>query len=90
MSGAFSDPFPHAAAFAGASAPITFSVPARGLLLSNFAAASASITVQTVSGETDVIALGVTALTTPPIYLPIQAAGIQAAPNVGTITALWH
>ena len=93
MSGAFNDPFPHAASYvvSALTLPFTLPVPARELILSNFPAGAVSITVQTVSGETVVIPLGTTAITTPPITLPIQVAAILAAsPNTITITALWH
>lgn len=86
----FSDPFPHAAAFTGPSAPFVLPVPARALILSNFAAAPSSITIQTVSGETLTLSLGTPTAATPPIRLPLQVAAVIAATNVPNITALWH
>jgi hypothetical protein len=88
MSSRFADPFPHAATFT--SFPQLLNVAARGLLLSNFAAGVASVTITTVSNEQVTIPLGTTAVGNVPVYLPIQAAAINAATNVGAVTALWH
>lgn len=90
MSSRFADPFPHAAIFTSFGSPIQLGVAARGLLLSNFAAGAASITITTVSNEQVTIPLGTTAVGNVPVYLPIQAAVINAATNVGAVTALWH
>jgi glycine/serine hydroxymethyltransferase len=89
MSAIFSDPFPHAAVVT-ASTTVPLAVPARGLLLSNFAASANSITVVTVGGETVVIALGTQTTASAPIYLPIQVTMVTATTGVGTIVALWH
>ena len=89
MSSILGDPAPHAQSYT--SFPVTFPAPARGgILLSSFAAGVASITLPTVGGETVVIALGTPTVANIPIYLPIQAVGVSAAPSIGAVTALWH
>ena len=99
MSATFSDPFPHAQSYTTlTAAQITFPVVARGLLLSNFSAAAASITVLTAAGEAVTIALGTLTVASIPIYLPIQAQGFfgigatggQQLTGVQCVTALWH
>jgi hypothetical protein len=91
MSSELNYPAPHAAAYTSFGSPIPLSPPARaGLLLGSFAAGAASITVTTVGGEIVVIPLGTTAVGNVPVYLPIQAAAINAAANVGVVVALWH
>ena len=91
MSSILGDPAPHAQSYTSFGSPITLPMGARGgLLLSNFAAGAASITLTTVSGETVVIALGTPTVASAPVYLPIQAAVINAAASIGTVTALWH
>jgi hypothetical protein len=80
---------PHAQSFV--SFPVTFPIPAYGgLILSNFSAASSSITFTTLGGETVTMALGNVAATNNPYYLPIQIAAVNAVTNVGTVTALWN
>ena len=89
MSSILGDPAPHAQSYT--SFPVTFPAPARGgILLSNFAAGAASITVVTAGGETVVIALGTPTVANIPIYLPIQVAAVSAVASIGTVTALWH
>lgn len=90
MSAILNDPFPHAANVNIGSLPAAISPSARALLLSNFAAAAASITVQTVGGETVTIALGTTTVASAPVILPLQVQAITAIANIGTVTALWH
>jgi hypothetical protein len=90
MASELNQPAPHAAAYTSGF-PVTLPIPARGgLLLSNFAAGAASVTLTTVGGESVTIALGTTAVGNVPVYLPIQAAIINAVANVGTVVALWH
>lgn len=90
MSSRLADPFPHAATYTSFGSPVQLTVAARGLLLSNFAAGAASITITTVNNETITIPLGTTAVGNVPVYLPIQVAVINSATNVGAVTALWH
>ena len=91
MSSNLGDPAPHAKSYTSFGSPVTLSPPATGgLLLSNFAAGAASITVVMAGGETTTIALGTPTVASAPVYLPIQVQAINAATSVGTVTALWH
>jgi hypothetical protein len=88
MSSALRDPFPHAATVTASATPLT--VAANALLLCNFAAGAASITVTTAGGETLTIALGTPTVANIPIVLPIQVTAVTAISNIGTVVALWH
>ena len=90
MSSELNYPAPHAASYTSGF-PVTLPKTATGgLLLSNFAAGAASITITTPGGETVIIALGTTAVGNNPMVIPIQATIINAVTGVGTVTALWH
>ena len=89
MSSNLGDPAPHAKSYT--SFPATLVPPATGgIILSNFAAGAASITLTTVGGEQITMAEGTPAVSAAAAYLPIQVASIQAVANIGTVTALWH
>ena len=89
MSSNLGDPCPHAQVIT--SFPMTLAQPARGgIILSNFGAGASSLTVTTAGGEVIVLSLGTTAAQNNPVYLPIQITAVNAAANVGTVTALWH